>query len=355
MTKNIVEQPIAVEIRIDGESRVPKYMQVINSIVEDIQHGVLHVGQRVPSINEISEMYYLSRDTAEKAYNYLKEKQIIVSVKGKGYYVARTVLASRLNILFLINKLSSYKLQIYNAFVTGLGNNGHVDLNVYHCDPKLFLNALQETAGRYDYYVVMPHFKDSDLNHENATPEVLDALKRIPKDKLLIIDNLIPSLGSGVPAVYQDFKDDIYESLQEGLPRLKNYQKIILVFPANTVYPYPAEIRKGFEKFCINFNFDFEIVDQIYNDMDLRKNDAYVIIEENDLVVLMRQLREKGLTAGVDIGIISYNDTPLKEVLGITVISTDFKVMGETTAYMILKRKSEVVKNVFRFINRDSV
>ena len=70
---------------------------------------------------------------------------------------------------------------------------------------------------------------------------------------------------------------------------------------------------------------------------------------------LLKQIRDRKMVAGRDIGVISYNDTPLKELLGITVISTDFETMGETAAYMILKRKKEVVKNVFRFINRDSI
>lgn len=354
MTRMLVEIQSPAEIRIDSESRIPKYRQIINSIVEDIERGVLQIGQRVPSINEISEEYYLSRDTVEKAYNYLKEKQIIVSAKGKGYYVARNVLSTRMNILFFINKLSTYKLQIYNSFVSSLGSSAHVDLTVYHCDAKLFLNALQESIGRYDYYVVMPHFKDGD-HHQNEDREVVEALKKIPEDKLLIIDNIMPSLDKNVAAVYQDFKADIYEALQDGLHCLKQYQKLILVFPQNKVYPYPADILKGFKQFCINFNFDYEVIDQIYHDMDLSNNDAYIIVEENDLVNLMKQIQDKHLTLGRDIGIISYNDTPLKDLLGITVISTDFRVMGETSAYMILKKKKEVVKNVFRFINRHSI
>ena len=77
------ETEYLIEIRIDSESRIPKYRQIVNSIIQDIEKGVLSVGQRVPSINEISEEYYLSRDTVEEAYNFLKEKQIIVSAKGK--------------------------------------------------------------------------------------------------------------------------------------------------------------------------------------------------------------------------------------------------------------------------------
>lgn len=81
----------------------------------------------------------------------------------------------------------------------------------------------------------------------------------------------------------------------------------------------------------------------------------YITIQERDLVNLVRQARKKKLILGKDIGIISYNETPLKELLGITVISTDFKVMGETAAYMVLKNKKEKVKNVFKYIERNSV
>lgn len=343
-----------IEIRIDRESRIPKYRQIVNSITTDIEQGILTVGQRVPSINEISEEYYLSRDTVEKAYNVLKEKQIIVSAKGKGYYVARNVLPSRITVLFLVNKLSSYKLQIYNSMVNALGQNAQVDLTVYHCDPGLFLAALNDTAGRYDHYVVMPHFKDEQQMHRNTTDAVMEALRKIPEQKLMILDNYLPGLNRDIASVYQDFRMDIYEALQEGLSRLRRYAKLILVYPQKTLYPYPQDILAGFKKFCTDFKFSFEVLEEIYQDMELHPQDAYILIEESDLVSLMKQIKDQDFVPGEDIGVISYNDTPLKDLLGITVISTDFQTMGETAAYMILKKKREVVKNVFRLINRNS-
>jgi DNA-binding LacI/PurR family transcriptional regulator len=60
-------------------------------------------------------------------------------------------------------------------------------------------------------------------------------------------------------------------------------------------------------------------------------------------------------TLGKDIGIISYNDTPLKELLGITVISTDFNIMGETAASMILNNEKGEIKVPFNFIDRNSI
>lgn len=342
-------------IRLDSGSRIPKYQQIVNSIIEDIESGSLTVGEKIPSINEISEEYYLSRDTVEKAYNLLKEKKIIVSVKGKGYYVARNITNSQVNVLFLLNKLSNYKLKIYNSFTHSLGAGAQVDLTIYHCDPKILLNILDENTGAYDYYVVMPHFKDDRLIHHNFNQEVIDRLKKIPSDKLIIMDNFMPALGREVASVYQDFKLDIYHALCEGVFRLKNYDKLILVYPDKVVYPYPQEIMQGFKKFCADFDFDFEVLDTVYPEMEFDSCDAYIVIEENDLVNLIKQVRDLDVKLGEDIGIISYNDTPLKELLGITVMSTDFQVMGETAAYMIKKRKKEAVKNVFRFIDRGSV
>ena len=88
--------------------------------------------------------------------------------------------------------------------------------------------------------------------------------------------------------------------------------------------------------------------------MELQK-DIFITIRERDLVNLVKQVRQNNLKLGEDIGIISYNETPLKELLGITVITTDFKAMGESAAYMILKNKKESVNNVFKFIQRDSL
>ena len=299
-----------IDVKIRENSRIPKYKQIVDSIINDISRGNLKVDQKIPSINELSESCYLSRDTVEKAYRQLKKQQVIISVKGKGYYIAKNDLISKVNVFFLINKPSSYKMRIYNSFVNALGVNGHVNLYIYHCEESLFVKAIEKNINAFDYYVIMPHFKDNNLNHASYTSEVITTLENIPKDKLILLDK---------------------------------YDKLILVYPQKSVFPYPKRIMHGFRQFCIENNFDFEILDEIYDDMELQKLDVYITIEESDLVNLVKQIREKNLKLGNDIGVISYNDTPLKELLGITVISTDFKAMGESAAYMVLKNKKEKV------------
>src|SRR5699024_4584527 len=143
--------------------------------------------------------------------------------------------------------------------------------------------------------------------------------------------------------------------LNEAYHKLKEYSKIILIFPEKWATPYPKRILRGFLRFCQENNLDYEVLDEIYDDMEFESKDAYVTIRERDLVNLVQQIRAKKLKLGRDIGIISYNDTPRKELLGITVISTYFRAMGQSAAYMMLKNKKERVKNVFKYIERNSI
>ena len=341
-------------ININASSRIPKYIQVMDSIIKAINDKKLLMGDKIPSINAVSEMCNLSRDTVEKAYSLLRAQNIIVSVKGKGFYVTETNMSIELSVLFLINKLSSYKMRIYNAFVETLGNNASVDLDIYHCEPDVFINILDKKKKSYSYYVIMPHFRNDEFQHVGCSEKILDAIREVPEEKLVILDREVKSLSKSAIKVYQDFTNDIYTALDSGMEQLKKYKKIILVYPSKAIYPYPRGIVKGFKRFCVKNELEYEILDEIYDSMELQIKDLYIIIQEQDLVNLVKQARDRHFKLGEDIGIISYNDTPLKELLGITVISTDFKKMGTTAAKMILNKEAHTEKNDFNFINRFS-
>ena len=342
-------------INIDHDSRIPKYKQVIDSIIKGVNQGNLKMGDRIPSINEVSEECLLSRDTVEKAYTLLKEQKIIESVRGKGYYVTKTDLSLRVRVLFLINKASSYKMRIYNSFVNTIGSNAHIDLFIYHCEPTVFNDILKNRMNQYDHFLIMPHFKSEQSQHMGCPDDILKVIHSIPSKKLVVVDRNLKFLRNDAGRIYQDFTEDIYAALTAGIQKLKKYKKIILVYPEKAVYPYPKGIVTGFKRFCISNNIDYELLDEIYEGMELQLNDLYVIIEETDLVNLVKQSRDQNFKLGEDLGIISYNDTPLKELLGITVISTDFKKMGIEAANMILNKKNVALKNDFNFIDRFSV
>lgn len=331
---------------IDPTRKTPKYLQIVNSVTKAIKQGRVKKGDRVFSINELSNEFMISRDTVQKAYELLEQEKILAAVKGKGFYINRTDLLNRFNVLLVFNKLSSYKKMIYDSFVKTLGSKGHVELKIHHSNIKVFEDIILTSLGEFDYYAVMPHFY-SDTN------KAVHILKQIPSDQLILLDKDLENAGN-CAAIYQDFENDIVEAMETQTNAISNYEELIMVHPGSG---YPTEIIYGFKKFCFQNNFKYKVLEKMSECETLKKNQLYVVIEEIDLANLIKCCRNQKLKIGKDIGIISYNDTPLKEILleGISVISTDHHKMGETAAKFILERRTEKLRNPFRFISRKSL
>lgn len=342
-------------INIKKKSSIPKYIQVSDSISNDITSGKIKPGQKLPSINELSDSNSLSRDTIEKAYKKLREDNLIFSVMGVGFFAIQNETKNKIDIFFLINKPSSYKMEVYNSFVSTMGNKAHVNLYLYYFDEDLFVNALKKNINSFSYFVVMPHFKNKTKNYVNHTPKVIKAIETIPRDKLIILDNPYLEISGKFVGIYQNYKEDLIQALEEAIEKLKNYTKIILVCPTKAVFPYPQGIFDGFKQFCKQNHFRFEVLDEIYDDLEFESKEAYITVDEDDLVKLVQQIREKKLNMGEDVGVISYNDTHLKALLGITVISTDFKAMGKSAAELVLNNEKKILKNPFNYIERNSL
>ena len=77
-------------IHIDYLSATPKYMQLANSVIKAISEEKIQKDDLLPSINELSFEFEISRDTVEKGYKYLKQIGVLGSVPGKGYFVKST-------------------------------------------------------------------------------------------------------------------------------------------------------------------------------------------------------------------------------------------------------------------------
>ena len=331
---------------IDSKRKTPKYLQIVHSVTKAIKQGRLKKGDRVFSINEFSNEFLISRDTVQKAYDVLEKDKILAAVKGKGFYINRTDLINRYNVLLIFNKLSSYKKIIYESFVRTLGTKGHIELKIHHSNIKVFEDIVLTGLGDYDYYAIMPHFY-------NDMDKALEIIKLIPPEQLILLDKDI-GCKSNYAAIYQDFENDIAEAMETQLDSLRDYNELIMVHPGTM---YPLEIIKGFKKFCLQNDFKYHVTDSMSENAELKAKQVYIVIEEIDLANIIKCCRNNRMKIGKDIGIISYNDTPLKEILldGISVISTDHYKMGETAAQFILEQRTEKLRNPFRFISRKSL
>ncbi|WP_400192302.1 GntR family transcriptional regulator [Hymenobacter sp. B81] len=326
--------------------KTPKYKQIVQSVITDIERGILKNGDQLPSISELSVEYYLARDTVEKAYRELRERGFITSVQGKGYYVQAND-STKLKILLVFNKLSSYKKIIYYAFLETLGDQATVDLQIHHYNVHLFQEIIEKNLGKYNYYVVMPHFT---LDTDKATYQ--NILNTIPSQELVLLDKDLPELRHDCLRVFQDFDKDIFGALENAADLLAKYTRLVLILPSDA--NHPEELPWGFRSFCLLHNLAFAVVENAMNEV-LQAGTAYVVIRETDLVELVKKIRQTSYLLGREVGIISFNETPLKELLNMTVITTDFEAMGRTAATLLLEKQRVKVRNPFYTIRRGSL
>lgn len=68
----------------------PKYISIQNYIINKIKQGELNPGDRIPSENELSEIFKVSRVTSNKAVSELNMKGIVERIRGKGTFVKQS-------------------------------------------------------------------------------------------------------------------------------------------------------------------------------------------------------------------------------------------------------------------------
>jgi len=334
-------------VRIDEYSMTPKYLQLINSILEGMQSGEIKKNDVLPSINELSCTLETARSTIERAYNELKRMGLVTSVAGKGYFIVQTCFNKPAKVLLLFNKLSIHKKMIYDAFAATLGNEGAIDFYIYNNDFQLFKKIIDDKAGSYEKCVIIPHFnEDKDLGYE-----LIDSL---PKKKLILMDKLAGGITGNFGAVYEDFENDIFFALEQLAERLHKYHTLKLVFPVRTYHS--KMIIQGFRRFCILYNFKYEILTCLHQEQ-IENGSVYINLLEDDLVILIEKMIEGKFKVGEDVGLISYNEIPIKKIIldGITTISTDFALMGEKTAELVLRNSAERIAIPFKVTLRNSL
>lgn len=334
-------------VSLDKYSMIPKYLQLINSILEGIQSGKIKKYDLLPSINEMSCALETARSTIERAYKELKRMGLVTSVAGKGFFIVQNCYNRPAKVLLLFNNLSIHKKMIYDAFADRLGNEGAIDFYIYNNDFQLFKKILDDKAGYYEKCVIIPNFnEDKELGYE-----LIDSL---PKKKLILMDKLAQGISGNFGAVYEDFENDIFSALEQLAHRLAKYHTLKLIFPSNTYHS--RKIIAGFCRFCRQHEFKHEILNCLHREQ-IQSGGVYINLVEDDLVILIEKMIEGKFKVGEDVGVISYNEIPLKKVIldGITTISTDFRLMGEKTAELILQNSEERIAIPFKVTVRNSL
>jgi DNA-binding LacI/PurR family transcriptional regulator len=219
-----------------------------------------------------------------------------------------------------------YKRVLYNAFRERVGGNATIDIFFHHYSLRQFESLILDNLGNYTEYLVMP-WPDAKV------PQIIAKMDR--RYTLLLDRGDAIQKTTGFSSIVQDHRGDMVACLEKALPAILKYRKFILVYPTYTFHP--AVSVEGFTEFCKTHHLNGDIYNKI-DRSNILPDTAYLVVDDNELVIIVEQCMESGYELGKTIGVLSYNETPMKRIIakGISVISTDFALMGVRAADYIL-------------------
>ena len=321
------------------KSREKRFKQIVHFVEDRIRSGEYRIGDRIPSVNAWGIRFGLSRSSVFLAMDELKSRGLIEAEPSVGYYVASSEVKIQEKVLLLFNEFTAFKEDIYNSFLQAIDEDVSVDIMFHNYNRTMFDNILRNVNGNYTTYVIMP-------GKFEGLAKTLSGLA----GHVILLDHCRPEILGLFPFLGQNFAQDTYDALCLVKDRLPEGATVALVQKDEKE---PEERYFGIMRFCDEFGFEASLIDTM-KDRSVEKNVLYLTATDRELVNILKKADAQGLLLNKDFGVISYNDTPVKEILcgGITTMSTDFDQMGKTLARMVKEKKMETIYNPCHLIVR---
>lgn len=343
-----------------GEKRL-KYYDLMEELREKILKGEIHPGEKLPSENELSALYKVSRQTVRKALQILAGEGYVYAEHGRGTFCSEMLRYTRKsnNIAVIATYLSDY---IFPRVIQGidevLTEEGYSILlkntnNSRSREAKIIEELLKKDI---DGLIIEPSKSQIFCRHMNLY-QILDEYQ-IPyvfiqgiyaqmEDKphilmddcrggYLVTQHLIQNGRRDIAGVFK--ADDI-----QGLDRHKGYVRALqeagIAYDPDKVIWYYTEDRKlhPYEKMRL-----------------LAKNRGQVffdgVVAYNDQIAieLMRALEEEGLKCPEDVAVTGYDNSYLASScrVPLTTIAHPQEELGKLAAELLLEllNKNEVPK-----------
>jgi DNA-binding transcriptional regulator YhcF (GntR family) len=328
-------------ITIDRNAKTPVYRQIVDRVLTDVREGRLRKGDSLPSLNRLADDCQVSRDTAVKAYALLRRRGVLHARHGKEFYILSDTLPAIRRCLLIMDEASMYKRRLAEGLREGLATGGGtLDVFLHNLSANALAALLDFTAGSYDAVAVVP------------TPnpaETAAVLAKHPSVRFIAVDQ---DLGDDrIPGVRQDFSGGTFAALMSGRRRLARYATLVLAQGGTN--HIAREIAAGTKRFAQEAGMPFR------REATPRpaRGEVLLTLNDEDLILAVQAATRRRLVPGKDFGLISYNDTPFKEIIagGIATISADFHEMGLAAAQLLLHGGADCTTIPTRLIPRPSL
>lgn len=332
--------------KIQALDEVPSYSKherFVEGIINAIDAKVIVVGDPLPSVNAMISGLGYARETVMKGYRELQRRGIIESKNRLGYFVSNDNTRHALKVAVLMYTIDTFQDQFYRSFRNGLDENVHADVFFHHGNIEVFEAIFSMVKAKYGMYVISP------IHH----PRTKELLNGIPRNKLVMFDRYEP-LDGEFNYVVQEFEKSSYAVFEQLADVIMKYDEMIFFHNPDSLFP--PEIVRSFKKFIKSYGIKGKVLRE-YIPGSVEKGIVYYVNENAELWNLLKDCDTKKIKPGKDIGILSHNDEPVKEIVGngITTYSVSFAEMGKRVARAVMKHEqvSEVIPT--ELIRRNSL
>lgn len=314
-------------VTINDARSLTKQQKIMQGLVSCIDQGKYSVGDILPSVNQLSADLGYARETVVKAYNELKNRGIVKSKQGVGYFVASNNVALKQAVALVLYGFQTFQQDFYNTFRKSLGKDYQIDVFFHHNNLGIYQSILESIQGQYGTYVIAPIQRS----------ESIDLLSGFNSERLLIIDRY-QYVDDKVSSVTQEFEQSLIRVFNELSTRILDYKQVKLFYRPDM--DYPRGIFTAAQEYTKTHKIKLSVFNE-FSETEIEKGDLFFTIGDSDLWEILKSAKENNLILAKDFGILSHNDSPVKEIIegGITTFSTDFKKMAKLSAEFIQDRK----------------
>lgn len=332
-------------------SFTPLYRQFMDYIIGRIRSGDFPQGEALPSIHAMVIRTGISRETVVKGYAELCREGVLVSRKGKGYFVKDSYLTGILSVMVLMDKMSTHQQRILDGFIAMVHQKAEITIRMHYQNVDWLSQALDAALDRYDWYLLFPHFPRDIVTQET----VAKLIAKIPPQKLILADHLPSCAAPESGAVFQSISTDVPRVLKSVIADIRKYRRLLFI-PLSTSL-YGEQTSESIRQFGKDESVDIRILDEIPE--KVQNGDLFFVSGSRldfKLSQLLRTIANSGLVLGKEVGLICYNDSPLAEFIfgGITTLSVDFEQMGRIAGQMVLDARPDRVQCYASLIRRNT-
>lgn len=350
-----------------------KYQNLINYIQEQITDGQLGPGEKVPSENQLTERFHISRQTVRKAIGTLEEEGLVQRIRGSGTYVSfdrRKNLEKRNSIAVVTTYVDSY---IFPRILQGMQNTLYesgFSVQIYITNNTLDREKgiLKDLLKRDDVAGMIVEGTKSGLPNPNLELYRHLMMRKIP---LLFFNTYYPELE--VPHVSLNDADTAYKAVRYLIE--KGHQKIGAVLKLDDGQGRQRYL--GYLRAMEEAGLTVTDSRLVWIDTDESKQLAYcrdrllnrveectALLAYNDQIAfqLIRMLEERNIRVPEDVSVISIDDSDLARHSEVPITSLPHpkenlgKKAAETLLQMIAGKKKDLTYEFdTRVVERESV